>query len=355
MLFSVSRGVPQSQPSLVSPGTHSISIPLLAPEDMPAADARTVMDHQREIVRSALIYGYNVDASYRYRQVACPLAPHHLILAYESTQPAGALSRFTAVLASDNGEKHPTSPVQILPILQYGMTPFRPAYSSPHSVEVFNRTVDPGPIASNQGTPPAQYPNLKGPSLKDPALTRSLCYLAMVGAEPAALRDPSVETATLQAPVPTQVFLDKERVQESFSIGSSSTAYQVWSLTYSADGRLLTVEEKESPVGAAPAILSAGAAPATSAPAAPFAASSAVASSVSASAVSAAPPVIVHRASSTREPVQTAPSRRNAAPPPAATALPPSPPMRFIPDANMPMPPSRVLPAPASNPHPSDG
>ncbi len=226
---------------------ESIAIALLPPQQMSPEHARLASNMQDSVARSAGIYGYTLDASYDYREIACPFAPHDVLLAYESVSPNGAISRFTAILSP--GDSSGRSPVQIIPILHFGVTPFVPAYSSPHSLETFNQAVDAAPVGS------AALAEIKAG--RAPIVLRGLCYLAMVGAEPSALRSPSLEAATFQAPVPTLQFLEKGRSRQLISIRSSATTYQVWALSFSSSGRLMAASREERPVDRMPELLEA--------------------------------------------------------------------------------------------------
>ena len=190
----------------------------------------------------------------------------------------------------------------------------------------------------------------------------------MVGAEPAALRSPSFDAATVQAPVPTVQFVEKGRIRQLVSIRNSAATYQVWTLTFSPNGELMSAAREEHPVEpATPVVLQAAT------PASPTASPSAanVASAVAAPAANPTlpQPAVASQPAPAAAPTQpTAPSTLPAevtatAPqpvaPPAAvvTSVPivqrnlPEPPHRFIP--NPPPPPSRIIPSSAlqSPPH----
>jgi hypothetical protein len=321
-------------------------IPLLEPSQMEAQDARIAAENQAAVARSAQIYGYTIDASYSYKQIACPVTSEHILLAYQATQPNGAASRFTAVLRRDTGDGQ--AGVQIVPIARFGVVPFLPASSNPHAIEVFNRAVPPA-AASVTDTG------------KDPLLLRSLCYLAMIGEPPAALRNPSLDIATLHAPMPTLEFIEKGARRQVVSIRNSSDTYQIWNLTFSQAGALTLAEHRDHPIETAPPILAASSMTGTAAVAAPATAALPVANSEP----SSIPPVSSPSASVTRTPAPSAPSQpvtsrtvlREAAhsPAPAPAAEPvtsslPLPLQRFIP--NPPQPPSRFIPDSAT-PDPS--
>ncbi len=217
------------------------SIPLLPPERMPAEDTRLAAGRQAAIASTAQIYGYALNSSYSYREIACPFAPRHLLLAYESDQSNGAISRFTVVLPrEDDGSASGRSRVQLIPILRFGVQPFVAPASNPHSIAVFNEAVSPAPVGV------AALADLQAGS--EPVLLRGLCYLAMVGAEPDALYEPSVDEAAIHAPVPELQILAKGRMRQLISVRSSPAEYQLWAMTFSGAGKLLSAAREEHPV-----------------------------------------------------------------------------------------------------------
>ncbi len=228
-----------------------LSVPLLSREQMTADDRAAAEAQQQTIATSAQFYGYTLDSSYSYREIACPVAPDHLLLAYEATSPNGSVSRFTAVVR--HGAEEETvgrhSFALIIPILHFGVVPFVPAIANPHSIEVFNAAIS--------TTPTAIEVLSDTQAGKQPLLVRSLCYLAMVGEEPAALRSPGLEQATIHAPIPTLVFQDRGKIRQSISIRSSPNSYQVWALTFQSAGKLLSATREQHPIDRTPIVLNA--------------------------------------------------------------------------------------------------
>ncbi len=315
-----------------------LSVPLVSPQEMTADDRTAAESWQAVIASSAEFFGYTVDSSYTYREIACPVAPHHLLLAYEATSPNGLVSRFTAVIGREARTETGGRPAaaQIIPILHFGLVPFIPAIANPHSIEVFNAAISPAPgateiLAANQAG-------------NQPLLVRGLCYLAMVGEEPAALSSPPSSQATIHAPVPTLVFQNKGKIRQQISIRSKQSSYQVWALTFQSGGSLLTATRQEHPIDRTPLVLNAtnGGAPAafTSKTAIPSSAAqisaqppTPAAQPPTASAVAIAPPV-----------AQTAPA---ATPPNPSTAESPAPvaPSVAVVEAE----PQHTLPPPSEN------
>ena len=157
------------------------------------------------IANSAQFYGYTVDSSYSYREIACPVAPNDCsspIRRHLRTAPSPASPRsFVRGRRRRPAGSHPVA--QIIPIFHFGVVPFIPAIANPHSIEVFNAAISPAPSATE-----VLSANQAG---NQPLLVRALCYLAMVGEEPAAPRSPSSSQATIHAPIPTLVFRNKGR------------------------------------------------------------------------------------------------------------------------------------------------
>jgi hypothetical protein len=318
MLAAASSALAQTAPqSKAAPD----SLALLSPGQMTPTDQIAAQTSQPAIATSAEFYGYSIDSSYSYRQIACPVAPEALLLAYESISPSGAISRFTAVVRrraeEETAGRHAVA--EIIPILRFGIVPFIPAIANPHSIDVFNAAVSTAPSAT-QILSAAQ-------SGDQPLLVRTLCYLAMVGEEPDALASPSSERATIHAPIPTLIFQDKAKILQQISVRSSQNSYQVWSLTFQSGGKLLAATREEHPVDRTPVVLKAAA----SAPQPPSAA------------LAVAQPLPAETA--TVDPaISASPSPATAAPS-AASLVRPSPPMppgRFVP--NPPQPPSRFIP-----------
>jgi hypothetical protein len=317
-----------------------VSIPLIPRAQMPPDDLRLVSGNEAAIARSAAVYGYELDSTYGCQEIACPLAPNHLLLAYESVRPNGVASRFTAVVPRNSAG---TAPVPIISISHFGAIPFLPAGSNPHTLEVFNRVVSAAPVAKAVADNPGS----------NPLLFNSLCYLAMIGEPPAALTAPSLTPATVHAPVPTMKFGGKGSVTQLVSVRSSTETYQVWNFAFGRDGRLRSAEETDYPIDATPPILNAGASSSMGSPVAPAeVAAPAVAPTTTATEPTApASPLAAPTASAViphPEPPAPAvpasprtPLPANVVPRPPASRITdlPLPPSRFIPDASLPYPP----------------
>jgi len=216
---------------------------------MKSSDAAVAADSQPAISRSAQIYGYALDSSWSYRQIGCPFASKHLLLSYESTSPRGVASRFTAILRRGTEEEIAAghTGVEIIPILHFGVVPFSPAEANPHTFDVFNQVV------------PPVHPVPSALSLDNPLLLRSLCFTAMIGEPPSLLRAPSLDPATLRAPVPTVLFLENRAVRTRFSVRNSEAAYRVWTMTFSWSGKLVAAEKYDHAIDANVPLLNAAA------------------------------------------------------------------------------------------------
>lgn len=218
--------------------SQTVSVPLLAPAQMSPPDAAFAESSKGAVSRSAQIYGYALGSSnsdWTYRQIACPFASKHLLLAYESAGPRGVASRFTAILRRGAEEEITAgrTGVEIIPVVHFGVVPFIPAYTNPHTFDLFNEVV------------PSAHPVPSSLSADDPLLWRSLCFTAMIGEPPNLVRTPSLDPATLRAPVPTVLFLENRAVRTQFSVRNSDATYQVWTLTFSSAGKLLAANKEE--------------------------------------------------------------------------------------------------------------
>lgn len=324
--------IPANAQTAPPAGSGVVSIPLIPRAQMPPDDLRLVADNEAAIARSAEIYGYELDSTYDYQEIACPLAPDHLLLAYESAQPNGAASRFSAVVPRGSAG---TGPIPIISISHFGDIPFLPAGSNPHTIEVFNRAVSVAPVAEAVADNPGS----------NPLLFNSLCYLAMIGEPPAALTAPSLTPATIHAPVPTMKFGEKGSVTQIVSVRNSSETYQVWSFAFGRDGRLLSADKVDHPIDATPPIGNAAAALSVGSPVAPAEAEASAPMTASQPAA-AAPAAIAVISRPTANPPAVADATKT--PPPAKVvpvpterliANPPAPPSRFTPDSSLPYPP----------------
>jgi hypothetical protein len=241
----------QTSPMPQKPETTPLSLPLVSTQQMTPEDRAAAQSWQPAIASSAQFFGYTLDSSYAYREIACPVAPHHLLLAYEATAPNGYVSRFTAVIRREAETEIAgrAASAQIIPILHFGIVPFIPAIANPHSIEIFNAAISSAPSAT-EVLSADQAGN-------QPLLVRTLCYLAMVGEEPAALTSPPSSQATIHASVPTLVFQNKGKIRQLISVRSSPSSYQVWALTFQSGGNLLTATRQEHPIDRTPLVLNA--------------------------------------------------------------------------------------------------
>ena len=79
----------------------------------------------------------------------------------------------------------------------------------------------------------------------------------MVGEEPAALRSPGLEQATIHAPIPTLVFQERGNIRQLISVRGAANSYQVWALTFRPGGKLLSATRAEHPIDRTPLVLNA--------------------------------------------------------------------------------------------------
>ena len=284
---------------------------------------RALLDaRQADIERSARIYGYAADASYRIKQTTCPTAPGYLLLNYESSP--GKVSRFSAVIPRSAGGS-----ISIIPVLLAGAVPLQSAWSSLHSMAVFNRI---------QSSPVQPSGMLEG----------ALCYVALVGETPEAFSASRKDAAMIGAPAPTQRDQRDGRKQEIFSTSSGAHAYKLWTLTFNRAGELVRVLREEhaieqlrasdfaisrsesaarAPIPSAVEVLTPASAPAAPSKL-PETEGQTVSATVPSQAVVRMPAAVVQ---STKNAPSPAPTRSLSAPKSRFVPEPPPPPGRFIP------------------------
>lgn len=201
-------------------GQNPVRLEQRSPAEMSAADRAMVATRTGSISRAASLYGYRLDSTFSYRQTICTGAPDAIVLNYRAGAP-GHESVFTAAI---NREKNPEEPVLILPVLISGVVPFLPPAQNPGSIEMLNRIF----LQARSGN----------------WMSRALCFVALVGEAPAALQQPAVDRATMQAPEPT-LTQERDRIVQTLALRGSTGGYQVWTFTFAQSGKLLGVQSQQ--------------------------------------------------------------------------------------------------------------
>ena len=227
-LISASLARAASEPPL------AVSLVRLTPAEMSVSDVAIVAARADDIARSAQIYGYALDRTFSYSQAVCPAATGSILLMYESSSSGGGISRFSAVVPRVKSGRG----IEIVPVRIMGAAPFEPAWRNPHSYAVFNQMIS---------------PDWRGEGRGDRFLELGLCYMAVVGEPPSALRTPSLMLATIHAPEPTLRVLSDEGLEEVFSVRVDETQYDVWTLAFSRSGALIRADREVHRTDTAPA------------------------------------------------------------------------------------------------------
>jgi hypothetical protein len=222
---------PASQSASAQESDHPhLPIQHLAPEAMSAADRAAVETHQRELVESARIYGYNLEAgNWNYEQTLCAPMPEIVMLHYYQDFPDKTESLFTALVPRQTGR------VRVVPVLYHNATPFLPAPKNPHNYAVFNDLV-----ASNfSGTESGNNRNW---------LALSACYAEMTGGPNLPSR-PDADIGIAGAPSPT-VHLDVRDKSTRVTLANreGDRTYKVWSIAFNKDGKIIAADTEDRSV-----------------------------------------------------------------------------------------------------------
>ena len=187
------------------------------------ADVTLLRSKARAIANEALFFGYDLHASgWSWNEAVCPQFPDRLLLHYQRSSRDGAVSLFTALVPRGNDR------VYVVPVLYRNATPFKSAYGSERSIDVFNRVVPPE-IAESALQP------------EGPWLLMGLCYADMVGAESHALQHSGSDVSLALAPLPTlHINEGTSTRQVIFTDRDAPGQYLVWTLTFTNHGRLLS-------------------------------------------------------------------------------------------------------------------
>ena len=193
----------------------------LTPDQIDSADRELLRSRQQELRSEAQFYGYDVTTSdWSYDQTVCPALPATLLLHYIEKFPDGSESLFTALIPRGKGR------VRIVPVLYRNVSTYIPAVKNPRNFELFNSLV-PQEIAKRDSDPEGQW------------LSFGVCYAEVVGARPNVPDQPSLDIATIKAPLATYRFdsTTKQR-QIQFSDRGAARVYTIWTISLSDNGRV---------------------------------------------------------------------------------------------------------------------
>lgn len=157
--------------------------------------------------------------SWDVRQIACSALPNHLFLAFTRAGGTADASAFTASIPRGAGQ------VRVIPILRHGYSPFSPAPINPLTISTFNHL-----RAEEHPTQPADW------------LATELCYAALAGARPQADQVGSGNDQLNSAAAFGRLTISAGNGGEiSFIDRNASSRRNLWTMSFDANGKLLTV------------------------------------------------------------------------------------------------------------------
>jgi hypothetical protein len=196
------------------------AIELRSPAQMTDGDRKAVADAEAAISERSGFAGIEfAQGKWNYRQIVCPAFPNHLFLRFTRNNGTGDVSLLTASIPR-NGQGR----VRIVPIQRRGYSLFSPAPINPITITAFNH------IRDEEAAP--EQPSWFG---------MGLCYAALGGASPWALR-PSPSEAAGALPDPSLVQLEtgvKGGAVVRFTDRAVQPRPMDWALVFNAQGRLL--------------------------------------------------------------------------------------------------------------------
>jgi len=197
------------------------SLEHLPPDKMSDADRGLLHQRQKELLEEAQFYGYDLTSgSWNYDQSICPELPATLLLHYLQKFPDGSESLFTALIPRDSGR------VRIVPVLYRNASPFIPAVKNPRNFALFNSLVSPA-VAKQDSGPDGRW------------LSLGVCYAEVVGARPNVPDQPSLDVATIKAPLATYRFdTTTQQRQIQFSDRDAAKVYTIWTISLNENGRV---------------------------------------------------------------------------------------------------------------------
>jgi hypothetical protein len=185
------------------------------------ADRELLHGRMKELIAEAQFFGYDIlTPGWTYDQAICPLLPNTLLLHYLNKFPDGSESLFTALIPRGAGR------VRIVPVLYRNSSPYSPAVKNPRNFAIFNSLV-PGDIAKKDSDPEGSW------------LSLGVCYAEVVGGRPNVPDEPSLDTATIKAPVATYRYdAATKQKQVQFSDRDSPKIFKIWTISLSEGGRV---------------------------------------------------------------------------------------------------------------------
>jgi hypothetical protein len=198
------------------------------PDQMSEEDRRLVDPRKKELAAEAEFFGYDINGpGWTYEQAICPQFPDTVLLHYLYKFPDDTQSQFTALIPRGAGR------VRVVPVLYRNASPYSPAAKNPRNFTIFNSLV-PADVAKQDAGPEGNW------------LSLGVCYAEMVGSRPNVPDDPSLDTATIKAPVATYRYdtTTKQR-QVQFSDRDSPKVFKIWTISINEQGRVTGAENED--------------------------------------------------------------------------------------------------------------
>ncbi|WP_026443396.1 hypothetical protein [Pseudacidobacterium ailaaui] len=204
------------------------SLQHLSPEQMDPADAALLKKEQRRVQEAAEFYGFDFQMGpWTQEQAVCPLIPDYLLMHYTRKDASGAESVFTALVPRQKGR------VRIVPVLDHGVTRFKPAPQDPRNFQLFSEVV-PHEVARKNSHEDGQW------------LLLSVCYAEMTGNSLQVLKNPGVDLRLISAIPPTlRVSVGGDQQQVLFTGPLWNTGYWLWNITYNSDGHIIAASSEQ--------------------------------------------------------------------------------------------------------------
>jgi len=192
-----------------------------APDAIDSADRDLLHARQKELISEAQFYGYDITAgNWIYDQAICPQLPNTVLLHYLNKFPDGSESLFTVLVPRNAGR------VRIVPVLYRNASPFSPAVKNPRNFVIFNSLV-PADIAR------------KDAGLEGKWLSLGVCYAEVVGGRPNVPNEPSLDVATIKAPLATfRIDASTNQRQVQFSDRDAAKVFTIWTISLNKNGRV---------------------------------------------------------------------------------------------------------------------
>ncbi len=212
---------------------RTVSLPVLSPAQMSAADAELLNAREADVSRAAAFYGFDIsDTSWSYQQIVCRTLPDHLILSFSNEGGIRGSSHFVAVVPHSAGK------VEVVSNFAHGLRPFRAAAEREGSYGVFNRMVE-ADRGGGSITPNAHWLDL------------AMCYAALTGmpATVAATQDDvgaSEALAKRHGSTPIIRVGDHGAADVAFSDVRVPERTENWTLSFDRNGRLKHVDRSDA-------------------------------------------------------------------------------------------------------------